>query len=917
VTPFLKHIAQTLVKQFNTDFKNVIVVLPSQRASLFLKKHLSDEIKKVFLPPSIITINEFIEEQTDFIFARQAELLMVLYRAYCNIEKDEAESFEKFTKWGSIMLSDFNEIDRYMVDEKKILSDLSNIKEIENWSFDTDAELTDLQKNYLKFWNRLLLYYNEFNRLLDEEKSGYQGKVYKKVAGDIHLLHKNLKDKKIIFAGFSALSVSEEKILYGLKQAGIAELFFDADSYYSRNKDHEAGFFMRKIKNSLNDFKWEGDNYKNIKKKIKIYSAPGNVRMAALAGNILGELNEHADRKETALVLADEQLLLPVLNSLPENTGPVNVTMGLPLRQAEYFSLVLLLLDIQQTIGEQKTKSSVYHKPLVAFFEHKLISSFSNNSFSFIREIITKNKTFVNLKDIIFPWENENWKKIFTPWINIPEDALIGISLLNDIFHEKLENVKNDFLLEQVYLFTILVNDLRRLTEKYPFINELKTLRTFIRQYVNNEKVSFYGEPLDGLQLMGVLETRTLDFSKIIMLSVNENKIPKSSFDNTFIPADVKRLYGLPGKEEKDAVFAYHFYRLLQRANEVHLIYNDNPEVTGGGEKSRFILQLEKELPLYNNEHSIEIVPSVSVFENKPAVEKRITRDEVLQNALKNYFEKGVSPSALNTWLNCQLDFYYKYVIRLKEEDEVLESADHSMAGKIIHSTLEKLYTPFIGKNITEKEVELFSQAVAKKLHESFDEIFGNNEGLTGKNRLIYEAALKYLHSFFTGEKELISNKGPIHLIALETSLSREMEIKSLGIKIQFRGIADRIDKINNEIRIIDYKTGRFEPKELTPFAVDEVFESGDYGKALQLMMYSWMYSSVETNQNVQSYIVPLRLLGKGYFGLSINKRDTFSSVHYDAFEKLLEKLITEIYLSENEIHHNHESDYCKFCRNT
>lgn len=914
MTPFLQHIARQLVSDFGSDFGRVMVVLPSQRASLFLKKYLSEEIKKPFLLPRIITINEFVEEQTDYVFARQPELLMVLFRAYQNVENEQGESFEKFTKWGNIMLGDFNEIDRYMVDEKKILSDLSNIKEIENWSFGSE-ELSELQQNYLKFWNRLLLYYNEFNRLLDEEKMAYQGKVYKKLASETDVLVKKLNEEKLFFAGFSALSLSEEKILFGLQKNGIAKLFFDADSFYTLKEGHEAGFFMRKIRQQSHRFDWLTENYKEIPKKIKIWPAPGNIRMAALAGNILGELNERSEQPGTAVVLADEQLLMPVLNSLPSNTGPVNVTMGLPLRQSEYYSLVLQLLDLQQSFSEKIHRQSVYHKPLIAFFENQLVSSFSSTALLFVRNVVMENRIFVKFTDIVLPWENKDWENIFHPWEKIPRDALAGIECLNRIYTEKAQEIKNDFLLEQVHLFSILVNDLKRLSGKYPYISELKTLRHFIRQYVNNEKISFFGEPLDGVQLMGVLETRTLDFKNIILLSANEDKIPKSNFDNTFIPSDVKRLYGLPGKDEKDAVFAYHFYRLLQRAEEIHLIYNDNMEMMGGGEKSRFILQLENELPVYNSSVTIETIPSSALYENKPLRGKEITVDESLKKRIEEYFLSGVSPSALNTFINCRLDFYYKYIIGIREEEELLESADHSTAGKIIHETLEELYRPLVGGFIREENISAMAKNAAPVLEKKFNEYFKSHEGLSGKNLLIYEASRQYLESFFKTETELVKTNGAIQLIALETELKGEMEIKPLGINVKFKGIADRIDKLNNEVRIIDYKTGKFDKKELTPVAINDVFENGDYGKALQLMMYSWMYANQSGEQNIQAYIVPLRLPEKGYTGIKLDKKDNFTIQYHPQFCEQLQKLLLDIFSSNAPIHHNPESEYCIFCK--
>lgn len=913
--PFLHDIAEILIRNHGADFSEVGVVLPSKRSGLFLKKHLSELIGKAFFPPRIVTMTELFSEWSGLKAGDPSELLFLLYESYCEAEKEKAENFDRFLRWGNMLLNDFNDIDRYLVNTTAIFRDLRNIKsqelEIESWSFE-EQELSENQERYLEFWNSMPVIYEAYNKRLDEMKLAYSGKLYRDVAENIVERTKN-ENRHFYFAGFNALSNAEQKILAYLADSGKADLFFDADPYYTDDPQHEAGMFFRRIRSA-----WKGRGFELMKehfrkgpKKIEIINAPGNIAQARVAGQIL---SEKGDVSDTALVLANEQLLLPVLNSLPESVGKVNVTMGFPLRSSDLFQLYQLVLDLQQSRKDAggKDKGGFYYRPFLDFLFHPVIRQYLGNEAETIRKQITERKKVFITNSDLQKFSSKRFNSLLflvMPWKNFPADALDAFVMLNDLLRDfYLQELPDPLALEYVFHLNKVVERLQELCKKYPYISEFHSFRSLLRQYVLQLDISFVGEPLEGLQLMGMLETRSLDFKNLVLLSVNEDVLPKSKWEHSFILYEVKRYHGMPTYKDRDALYANHFYRLLQRAENVWLIYNSDTESFSGGEKSRFVQQLQEELPRYNPEVNIrERILRLPVNSNSPV--RGVKKTDAILSAVRQHLANGISPSALNSFVACPLNFYYRYILGIKEQEEMDDVSDHAIVGNVIHRVLEQQYTPFIGKTIT-------TTAIEKMRHEAADlalEMLGKEVGAAnveeGNYYLLHRVAHRFLDHFYT--EELLDVAGSsITILGVEETLEREFVRDGLVVRI--KGKADRIDLRNGVVRIIDYKSGNFSRTDIQCSNEEDIRKKA---KALQLMSYAWAYigHSDRRHLSISSGIYPLRS-AMPVECLSVDKKSVFTADDFLHFEDVMLDVVQEMLDPESDFVHLPESRFCKLC---
>ncbi|MGZ4157466.1 MAG: PD-(D/E)XK nuclease family protein, partial [Bacteroidia bacterium] len=681
---FLEKTVNYLYDKYGDDISELCIVLPNRRAGLFLKTHLSNNLKKTFWSPEIYATEDFVALLAELEIADSTTLLFELYETVKSVGKKEVEDFDEFGKWGQILLSDLNEIDRYLVDASQLFGNLKDIKELEAWSLNAEEGLTDFQKQYLEFWRLLGDYYHDFsNRLLSKHKA-YQGLAYRIVADKVEERVNKHPWKKIIFAGFNALNKAEEEIIERLLNSGKAEIIWDTDSYYINNLNQEAGRFIRKY-NEFGNFKklkdrniiFEETLLSNEKKTITVIGAAKNVAQAKVAGNIVTELQKTTGSLQTtALVLADENLLFPVLHSLPDNLQDINVTMGYPLKNtpvAGYFDLVFSLHENGLKLANGKDNYSFYHGDIIKLLSHPytaiaLAGVGQDYSVNKVTKLIQgRNIVFAGLSMLENIFVELNCEKefeimlpIFKHWLT-PADGLACVHYLIDTLKNgivlqqtKNEESKASLELEYLFAFTKIIKRIQVLMETYPeSVVELKALRSILNQIIRTTTLPFYGEPLMGLQVMGMLETRTLDFENVILLSCNEDILPSGKTVNSFIPFELKRFFGLPTYSDKDAIFSYHFYRLLQRATNIYLLYNTESDALGSGEKSRFLTQLIYELPKVNpNVTIIEQLVNIPVIADKTGNEISIEKTSFVFEKLKAKSEFGFSPSLLNTYRN-------------------------------------------------------------------------------------------------------------------------------------------------------------------------------------------------------------------------------------------------------------------------
>lgn len=936
--PFLKLVANYTFENYKDNLEKLCIVLPTKRGSLFLKTHLSKIFGKNIWLPTIISIEEFISELSELKTLEEIDLICYLYESYKIIYGANAENFESFAKWGQLILQDFNEIDRSLANSEQLYENLKDIKEIENWSLGHEV-LTEYQINYLKFMNSLGPIYKHFSDFLLTNKWAYQGLSYKNAV--LNYKTNNYVDQffKIIFCGFNALNTAELKIFNWLFEEKKADILWDADNYYLANLDQEAGFFLRKNFKVFNQHQplFIQDNFKNDK-EINIISVPKQIGQAQVVKQILQQyIDLEIPLDKVAVILANEKLLWPVLQQLPSSVEHVNITMEYPLKYTSTYVLIDILMQLQINFAQQSKKDkTIYHKDFIGLLRQPIFKSYLkakgiNVSINqIINHITTQNLTTIS-PSILNQLFSENYdliKFLLQPLTSILDFCkLIQDVLETTIKHFSIQQNNNHVNLELEYLQIILknFNRLDDILNKYSYFNEIKAFKQLVNQIVGNATAPFIGEPLRGLQIMGVLETRTLDFDYVILVSANEGVLPSGKTMNSFIPNDLKRAFGLPLYQEKDAIYAYHFYRLLQKAKEATLIYNSETDTLGKGEKSRFISQLQLELLAYNpNTRIIEKIanyPSFAVaLKNEITITKNI---EVLEPIINNAIDKGISPSSILLFKECSLRFYFSKSVHLKELAEVQENAQASTFGNILHKSLETLYKQFIGKVIQADNLKVLLNKIDQTVNDCFSSFFGGNKPI-GKGILQQEVIKVYVKKLINYDINFIDaiqlENQILTLKDLEQTYSTSLQINLFEklTTIIIKGKIDRIDSFNNEIRIIDFKTSIKDSDEFIFENFELLFSDKNYNKQLQLLIYAWILfkNNYCEAEKIKVCIIPFKFfLTEPKYVLDTTKEKLLlTNQFFLDFENELKKYIETIFDLKIPFIQTDDHKSCEYC---
>ncbi|MFA8449361.1 MAG: PD-(D/E)XK nuclease family protein [Bacteroidales bacterium] len=957
---FLDQIANHLINNYGDDLGNIAIVLPSQRGGVFLKKYIANRIKKISLSPKIVGISNFAEELTGIKPADRLKLPFELYKIHRQIAGENKQNLETFLTWGEQLIREFSELDQYLVDVNKVFSHLSDSYAMNEWNVD-GSPLTEFQQNYLKFYRSLGTYYNLLRDDQLNKKQAWSGLSYRILAENIETLAQKIKWKKIIFAGFNALTNAENKFIKHLVKIGLAEIFWDGDEYYfykngKGNTDIEAGLFLRRYAKSdfFNPMNFIGENYKNIAKNIQVVGVPKNIGQVKFASEVINKLKINKGIiTNTALILAKESLLLPCINSMPDNIENYNITMGFPLTQIPIYDLFEFIFDLQinaKRLNLTSTKDRLFYtKDLIEIFSHpifKTIEEYHQNtnkepisSFEYqIQKIQYSSKIFFKKSELqIHKQKEDNHLNLFldlilNDWNSEPIKAIQNLKLICKYVLPILTENGKDCLPPQEYLF-IFHQIFLRIEETINEYQDLITINSIKKIFSNLSKTQslpFYGEPLKGIQVMGVLETRTLDFDNIILLSANEGILPKGKNQNAFVPDEIKLSFGLPTYKEKNAVYAYHFYRLLQRAKNVYLVYNTETETMGGGQKSRFINQLLMELKNYNPKTTIEekilTVPLNKSDKNTSDKKINIKKSKKIISLLQKKAKSGFSPSSLIQYINCSLQFYFAQILNLEEEKEIEENIDAAALGTVVHKILENFYTDFQGKTLSGVELSLLLPKINKQSIDAFNRESSTQNILYGKNRLIIEVGRQFVENFIRFEIEKLKqykkqNKESI-LYSLEKFISTEFTLTNSNQEIKLKGFIDRIDSVGDQIRIIDYKTGKVENKNLRFSDFEELFSKQELNKSFQLVMYTWLYHKCNpelNNHKILAGIYSFRSLSGGLLtAQKIIKRNTFENTFnyndLNDFEELLLQKIEEIFDTNISFTQTTERKNCEFC---
>ncbi|PKR82183.1 hypothetical protein CW751_02305 [Brumimicrobium salinarum] len=946
---FIDRIAQHIFEE-QLPLEHLTIILPSQRAKKYLQRALFQVYDQPIFSPKIITMNRWVQELSPYPIIDPTRALFKLYDIHLKVDKEEPQSLDEFFKWGKTLLSDFDEMDRYLIDSKDLFKNLADIKDIENWSFDTEEELTEGQVRFMRFWDLLADYYQHFNEKLKDDGECYMGMAYRNLATQIDLAFEEDKATQFIFAGFNALSPAEISIMKQLKNMGKAEIFVDADEYYLNDNNHEAGQFIRDLFTELNVKKlpFVVDKIGKERKKIDIINCAQPTGQAKVSATILHQGIPNNELSETLLLLADEKLVVPVMKNIPKNVGDTNITLGLPLKNTAIKSWVDILFTVQEHFQQFNSKQ-IYHKDFVRFIKHPFIIGFCTDEelkaiTKVEQTILSKNWTFIFPKQLKL---GERISKLinlfFTPWNEAGKEySLTQIRTLNQLIYQGLNNDKNAIERSILYHFDRSLVKLVSVLEEFKADLRLGTFKSLFNQHWINESIAYYGNPLDGLQVMGLLETRLIDFKNMIVVGLNDGSMPPTNPIQTIIPMDLRRYHNLPTPREKQGLFAHHFYRLLHHVENCWITYSSSDREMGGvDEPSRYIMQLQLELSRVNP--LIEFNTYDYTISNEEEESELLTipkTDAVLQR-LDEYFKRRTSASAIKTALRCPMDFYYKYLLGFGEEDKVEEEIEASTFGDFIHNTLETLYEDFAQfnsdgakrenhKSLSAIDVNQMRKKQKDVMKKHFYDFFNYspNQNIEGKNYLSLEIAQHLTDRFLKQEeKELKDKDGHLFIVSLEMKLQSTLKLNVHGEEkeVNFIGFIDRIDDFNGKKRIIDYKSGKCTQQDvkltkITSKAKTEEDVVEEFIKKLknskyvfQMLVYNMLFYDKFGYYPEKVGIISMVNLYDGPFYLDNQMTETNEEL-MDLFKKTLTKIVSDLYDTEVDFEHDTKSDYCGYC---
>ncbi|WP_088339876.1 PD-(D/E)XK nuclease family protein [Robiginitalea sediminis] len=883
--------------------EKVSFVLPSKRAGFFLRHAMAQKAGKALLAPEIWSIESLVSHIAGMRYVPPLHAVFHLYEAYLDTPGGEKESFYDFAKWAPTLLQDFNETDRYLVDAEALFEHLAALKELRNWL--PDGETTDMIERRTAFWKSLQDIYYRFRESLAETGMGYQGQVYRKA---LETLPEFLRDHPhhYVFLGFNALNTAENRLIQQILEQGMGSVYWDADSHYLEDPVHDAGHFMRRYQKEwpalAGELKGSG-SYLSQEKKIRLIGLPKAVAQARYCGKILTDIQRQDPGRlnRTAVVLGDETLLGPLLHSIPEEIPSVNITMGYPIKNSPLAQLFRQLFELWSTVNERGWS---IHPVLELLSNPFLRKWFAACGFQpgqararALEENIFRTST-AKLEDMGVPTSVS--EVLFGLEHPSPMDCIKAsrrLILALKVVYQKDSDREG---LEYLRHFFTLFNQLEGLCSKHPYIGSLQALQLLFEQILSDQQVDFQGEPLDGLQIMGMLESRNLDFETVILTHVNEGILPSGKAHGSFIPFEVKKTFGLPTYKEKDAVYTYHFYRLLQRAKEVYICYNTEPDVLEGGEPSRFIEQLRTDPVLSRYVQETTGVPELAT---PPAEPLQIPKDQGLMARLAEMGESGFSPTSLSRFILDPLEFYKRNVLRISESEILEEHLAANTFGNVLHQALEALFLPWKSKVLDVPAVEEMLRKAPGYLEAALSDQLLKGAAAQGKNLIALKVLQQQANQFLKQELHLVKHH-EVRVLDVEAELKKPLLIPALGKEVYLKGTIDRIESVDGEVRIIDYKSGAVSPADLRTCNMEEVVSDPKRSKAFQLLCYAWLYSRDNPVFPYRAGIVSFRnlSLGRQWFGVRAGGKkpdEALGPEQVKAFEEVLQNLIAEIYSPE------------------
>ena len=880
---FLEYVAEDIIGKYGTDLSRIAVVFPNKRAALFLNEHLARIAGQPVWSPAYITISDLFRQHTDLKPADPIKLICDIHKSFTKCTGID-ETLDHFYGWGQLLLADFDDIDKNMADADSIFCNLKDIHELDDISYldDEQKEMlkrffanfsddieSELKKRFLSLWSHFGDIYHDYNRRLTEQGIGYEGAIYRKVASE-ETLH--LKYDKYLFVGFNLIQKVERVLFSRLMKEGKAKFYWDFDEYYMPTARAQQSASVPNNTASfaayLTDFPNELDNtdrdiYANMRrpKRIRFISSPTENAQARFASNWLLENDRYKAGRKTAVVMCDESILLPIMHSLPPEADKVNITSGFPLAMTPVASLVMLLFDLY-TLGLRKKGT--------AFNPHYLKKLMAHPYARHLQEVHLKemhskgvHSKGVHLKGVHLSQVHQPNSTSAQPTtqhstFNTQHSILHHIASLVKQVGIATKQEGDALTQESVFRMFTILNRLAALADSGDLLVDNTTLRRLVSQLVGAASIPFHGEPVIGVQIMGVLETRNIDFDNVLLLSCNEGNMPKGVNDSSFIPYSIRKAHGLTTIDNKVAIYSYYFHRLLQRAGDITIAYNNSTDNGHTGEMSRFMLQL-----LVESGQKIDHYSLTAKNQPTPLMPKAIEKDEAALSKLEEM--SLLSPSAINTYIRCKLAFYYQYIAHIKEPDSDPETIDNRMFGNIFHRAAYLIYKDITDHSPVIEKAHIQAYLSNRKLLASVvdrafeEEECKTNNGLQIINR---EVIIEYITKLLKIDQQLC----PFSILAMEeeakvyTQLSFTIPLGGALVSsaptkqynLTIGGIIDRLDAITDKqtgkrrIRVVDYKTGNKPSSAIK--SIEEVFDPKNIASKhsnyfLQAILYSLIVS--------------------------------------------------------------------------
>ena len=934
---FIQNIIDYIFKNYDLSKDIVEVVFPNKRASIHFKRQIVSQLSKTSWIPITSSVQQAMEKWSGLHLVDSLDVALELMSIN---DKDANNKVLKQNFFGlaSQMAKDFDEIDQYKVDAKNLFESLNEVKIIENYTFSeytlSNEDSYKAQSKYLQFFSSLINYYSALRLNLFSRKVGYYGMITRCLSElPTDELVKRIDGKKIVFAGFNALTTTEEDVVVRLVENGNAVMLWDLDEYYINDKKQEAGRFAndffakhrnlagkKDYDNEHHGISFIGNALSTAEKEINVISVSGS----SVQANALQLMMEK--RENSVVVLADEALLIPTLNSLPDSVGEINVTMGYPFANTPLYGFIDQIFRFQYSLSDSK----IDLWPLASFCDADFIKLVFNGKdydslMSWLKDKQSSSDLSLHVKDFSSigisddnqeDGASEDLARFLTlsstKWI----DSKDCIENLKSILRVSLQKIKDEsyFVKNQISVAGKVLNKVESLIKKYDSV-EILDLQMLILQIGREMSIAMKGEA-DGLQVMGLLETRNLDFDVVNMLSVNEGVIPKNKNSNSLIPYDVRKYYNLPTYNQQQAVYAYHFYRLLHNAKKINLFYNSLSDSSGLGEPSRFIRQIEYELVKKNPKVILQYFqyksPIINLKSNIISVDKD---DTMLKKITK------LSPTSISTYLRCSLQYYWKYIMNINC-DEVNEEIQMNVIGSIIHNTLDELYRNFGNEIVTEsKFLEVRNQYLDKCYQNALrNNNFRNGLPKTGFNSIIASVIDTMISRFLDNEHNIVKENS-LRILCTEKELSFHLN------NVELHGFADRIDLLNDKLRVIDYKTGSVNPYDVSISANAKQLQDM-HDKSIQLIMYKYLFIKMLNSntlgldealiahideENIVPGIIALQKMSNGVFELKVNNADLANDFEAQC-DIMFEQLISDIFDKNNPFTQTDDTKVCGYC---